>query len=368
MKRIVLLAIFISLGIWACTDTENGGSDTSFDRGAMLRNYADNLILPAYEDARNATQMLNVSLQVFAADQSLQNLKQAQNAWTQAYGTWMYANAYNFGPAGEQGFNKSLNEEIATFPVSTIKVENALISGQFDMNDFNRDARGFLTLEYLLFAGIEYSDAEVLQLFVNQPNRKALLTACGENIESRINGVLQAWQTGYKEIFTSRQGSDVGSSTSQLYNEFVKSFETNKNIKVELPLGRRPGQTQVAPQLVEAYYSGKSLEFLKMHLRAIEDIYHGRSKSGADGIGFREHLDAVVGGPELVASTLAQWASVIEALQGVPTSPALSTQIIENPSALESLREELQRHTRFFKSDMSSVLGIAITFSSGDGD
>jgi uncharacterized protein len=42
--------------------------------------------------------------------------------------------------------------------------------------------------------------------------------------------------------------------------------------------------------------------------------------------------------------------------------------VAQNHPTVDALHTELQKHTRFFKSDMSSLLGIAITFSSGDGD
>ncbi|MDV7399799.1 imelysin family protein, partial [Arthrospira platensis SPKY1] len=100
-------------------------------------------------------------LETFSGDLTLQNLESAQNAWTDAYGEWMHANAFNVGPAAEQGLNKSMFEEISTFPVSTAKINAAISSGQFNFNDFNRDARGFLTLEYLLFEGQEVSNDAV---------------------------------------------------------------------------------------------------------------------------------------------------------------------------------------------------------------
>ena len=34
----------------------------------------------------------------------------------------------------------------------------------------------------------------------------------------------------------------------------------------------------------------------------------------------------------------------------------------------KNLHDELQKSTRYVKSDMSSLLGISITYSSGDGD
>lgn len=368
MSRILSLLIVLSALASSCEKDKVNGDSEAFDRGLMLKNYAENLIVPAYQDAQASVNQMVGALEAFAGDATLPKLESAQDAWASAYGEWMYANAFNVGPAAEQGLNRSMFEEVSTFPVSASKINAAIDAGQFNFNDFNRDARGFLALEYLLFGGQDVSNEAVLSLFQNQASRKTYLTACAANIQARINAVLSEWENGYMETFVSNDGTDVGSSTAQLYNEFVKSFEANKNFKIELPLGKRPGQTQAEPQLVEAYYSGKSLDFLKIHLAAIENIYLGRSKSGADGPGFKDYLESVTGGPELVASTLSQWGRVMDAADNIPTTASLSELMAQNPQPVEDLRLELQKHTRFFKSDMSSLLGIAITFSSGDGD
>lgn len=361
---LMLATLFIS--VLSCS-TEDGTEpvEAGFDRVQMLENMADNLIVPAYIDLQDNIENLQNRVQEFTLNPSTLTLSALRESWDEAYLSWQYANAYNFGPAGEQGIRKTLLEEIATFPVSVSKIE-AAIAGTPNFNDFNRDARGFLVVEYLIF-GDSKSDTQILNDF-SSSSRKTFLTGAVNDIADRVEEVLNAWQGSYRGQFTQNAGTDAGSSTSLLYNEFVKSFETAKNFKLGLPLGRRPGQTVAAPQLVEAYYSGQSLRMLEAHIQAIENIWYGRDKSGNDGIGFKEYLASVEGGLALIASTDNQLAEVRSALQAVPRSMPLSVQITSAPSAADRLHTELQKHTRFFKSDMSSLLGIAITFSSGDGD
>ncbi|MDV7395345.1 imelysin family protein, partial [Arthrospira platensis SPKY1] len=84
--------------------------DPGFDRALMLKNYAENLIVPAYRDVQASVDALVSALETFSADITLQNLENAQNAWINAYGEWMYANAFNVGPAAEEGLNKRSEE------------------------------------------------------------------------------------------------------------------------------------------------------------------------------------------------------------------------------------------------------------------
>jgi len=365
-KKIAFLILSFSLVALAFSGCkkEETEDQLSFDRAAMLKNYGENLIIPAVSQLQSSVQELNNVLLNFTNNLTIENLEAAKNAWQMAYLDFMHVNSFNFGPGGEQGLNKSITEEAGTWPTNTALIEGNIEAANYALNDFNRDNRGFHAIDYLLFA----DDASTTLAAFENANRRAYLLAVSARLNQQITTLNNAWTSGYYAEFIANSGTDVGSSTSLLYNEFVKSFEALKNFKIALPLGLRAGQTQAEPQLVEARYSANSLQAFRAHYAAIIDLWHGRSSTGVDGLGWRDYLDSVEGGADLIVSTEAQIALIDDALAAIPDSPSLEEQITTNFDALNNLHARLQQHTRYFKSDMSSILGITITFSSGDGD
>ena len=361
---ITLQVSFLALGLVACDGAGSKDDSDSFDRKALLEHYTKNIIIPAYSALAEKTLALQSAASAFHGSSTESDLQILRNAWKDAALSWQNANQFNFGPAGEEGLRKGLLEEIGTFPAATSKIETSVSTGQWNTSDFNRDARGLLAIEYLLY-GENQTNAQIIAGFSSVPKRGEFLLALAEDVHKRVSAVNDGWKT-YQTDFVNNAGTDVGSSTSMLYNEFVRSYEALKNFKVGVPLGKRAGQTKAEPQLLEAYYSGYSLELLKAHFVAMENLWYGHA--AVSGTGFKAYIESTVGGKELVASTETQLNAVKQALAAVPVTSNMAEQIKNNPAKLEALHTELQKLTRFFKSDMSSLLGIAITFSSGDGD
>ena len=373
----VISVIFIlSLQVFPSCKDKTDITANNFDRKLMLQNYADKLIRPAFLDLKTQVAILQTATQSFTAAPNTANLSALQTAWTDAYSAFQYTNSYNFGVAGEQGLRKNLIEEIATFPVSVAKIDNAIMQGNANFSDFNRDARGFLAVEYLIF-NLNNDNSLIINKFSIEndfQNRKNFLVNAVSNLKTRIDEVNTAWNgtngtSGvYATEFVANDGTDVGSSTSQLYNEFLRSFEALKNFKLGIPLGKRAGQTQTEPTKTEAYYSSKTLVMMQLHFKVIENIWYGKSKTNEQNSGFKAYLASVEGGNTLITSTETQLTAIKNALNAIPTNNSVTFQIQNSPVLLENLHTEIQKNTRFFKSDMSSLLGIAITFSSGDGD
>lgn len=352
--------LLICAFFFAASCDQNKPPTLDIDRESLLTRYADTLIIPAYKTLDLLVDTLLDAISRLPEDTS--NLPRAQEAWGKACLAWQNCNAYNFGPAGERGIRKTLNEEIATFPVDTATLQGFIAASDTGFNNFKRDTRGIYSLEYLLFAHP--------QSLKNSLAYQQYALAVSRHLKKETTRVKSEWNT-YREEFIENIGTDAGSSISLLYNEFVKSYEAAKNFKVGLPAGKRPGQLLPAPHLTECYYSGKSLPALKQHLIALKAIYDGYYPGKSMPIpveGFRQYLRAAPGGPELVMETEKQWFKVLIALDLIPKDKNLSESMLQNDLNIEALYHELQIHTRYFKSDMSSLLGITITYSSGDGD
>lgn len=329
----------------------------------MLTEMADGIILPSYDRLAATTSALSNAVGVFTSAPDVASLRGAQQAWTEAADAWQDARPFDFGPA--EGLFGTLSEDIGTFPVSVNKVETAIANGDTTLSGFDRDARGLYGIEYLLF---HHVDDTLLAQFTREPLRGAYARRVVGVIDSLVQSVRMAWHTGYRETFISRNGTDPGSGTSLLYNNMVRCFEQLKNYSLGLPLGEIAGQTQPEPDKVEAHYSARSIILMRKHYEAVFRIWEGVSLDRRPIKGFRSYLSTVPGGDLLTISTLDQHARIKNAMLQLSDLEVLSSVILDDPARVEAVHTECQKLMRFIKSDLSSLIGIAITYSSGDGD
>jgi predicted lipoprotein len=320
------------------------------------------MIIPSYENLQQDALDVEGAIKIFNQDPSIEHFDIIKLKWSEAILSLQKATLYNFGPAGEDGLRKGLYEEIATFPINIQKTEALIAANNTNFQSFDRDTRGLLVFDYLLYKPDAYNDLK------NSDNRRNYLAATSKHLLENITLVLNQWKDNYATSFISDNATSVGSSISDLYNEFIKSYEILKNFKIAIPLGKRAGQTKIEPEKVEAYHSGLSTKLIKAHFEACKNLWYGIDHKGIDDIGFKEYLESVEGGKELISSTEIQLKVIQDLLAKIPNDVRLSDMIINNNADIFLLQLETQKLTRFYKSDLSSLLGIAITFTSGDGD
>jgi uncharacterized protein len=359
MRNQILLLVF-SLLIFTACDRNNNSNGNNFDRKPMLENYADKLIIPSFTQLQQNINALKTASDNFVQQSDIANLTALQNAWTEAVKSFQYCNSYNFGPA--ETTTGTFTENIATFPADETEIEQFIVAEDYSLNNFSRDTRGFFGIEYLIFGN------DALNNFSGTEGgkRKLYLSAIVNDLKTKTDNVVTGWST-YRNTFVNATGTDAGSSASLLFNSFLIGFEFSKNYKLGLPLGLRAGQTTSEPTKTEAYYSGVSSELIKLNFENIKQIYFGNDIDGHEGKGFDDYLKAVTGGSELVDETTVQMNAIKTAIENIP-SGKLSDLIVSNPQPANTAYLEMQKLTRYIKSDMSSLLGISITYSSGDGD
>ena len=343
----------------ACGD-DNETSDPGFDRAILLESLASDLIIPNFETLQGSVSALTAASTSFVAQPDEAHLGQLRTAWVQAAKDYQHCSAFGFGPG-----NLTLgafSTVLGVFPVDEAQLEANILDQGFNLAAaFDRDIRGFYAIEYLIYQkGLP--DAEVVATF--DDDRKDYLMLIVGELQTTFDNIVAEWRGTYLQEFIADDGTSAGSSISLLYNEFVKDYEVLKNFKLELPGGLTAGQP-VNPALVEAYYSGISRDLVVEHFENSKNIWLGLSRNGAQLTGFEEYLATVVGGPELVATTIEAIDQIDVAIAALPEG-----RLSDNIEAAEigALRDELQDNTANFKSSMSSLLGISITFNSGDGD
>ena len=362
IKRYSLLLLTFGLFTFGSCKKEPPVED--FDRKEMLANIGNNIIVPEYAAMAENVNDLQIAANTFTVNPAQNTLEALQNEFKEAYLQWQRVSVYEFGPAEQVVLRSNMN----IFPTDTAKIENNITSGSYDLGTAsNLTAKGFPALDYLLFSG---SQTEIINEF-SSTARQTYLKDIISNMKSLVDNVHQQWiSTGgnYINTFKNATGTDVGSSLGMLINQFNYEYELVKNAKIGIPVGKKTlGIPQ--PKKVEAYYSGISVELAVENLEALERLYLGIGKNGADGTSLDEylvHLNAKHNNQLLSDAIKAQFDVVLNTVAAMP-SP-LSDAVVNNPQPVNEAYLEIQKMVVLIKTDMPSAMGVLITYQDNDGD
>ena len=366
--RILFLSTVLGLALFAgCKKDDPDEPEDSFDRGAMLSNYADNVIIPRYTAFRQDMEALETAANTFTAAPTVGGLSNLRADWESAYLSWQRCSMFEFGPAATVVLRSTCN----TFPTDTSDINNNVATGSWVLDAAsNIDAVGLPALDYLLH-GIGNSDVAIVAKYnsdANAEGRKDYLLALIGQMKTKIDQVSNQWSAGYRGTFVSSSGTDIGSSLSLMVNDLNFDYELIKNAKIGIPLGIQTLDIP-RPEYTEAFYAGISKDLALESLRANRDAYRGMSESGSNGTGIDDYLiflGAQHSNGTLHDSIMNQFASSDQALSAV--ADPLSESIVNAPSSVDNAHTKIQQHVVLYKTDLASALGVLITYADGDGD
>ena len=387
MKRIFPIVLLVTgLFIWACSNdnsdgptppdgggnggTGGGGSVVNFDRGAMLANWADNIIQPSYQAFLDEMAGTKTNFEAFRASPDVNTFSNLRAAWISTYKSWQRVSMFETGPAEQEGLRLNVN----TYPTDVALLEQHVASGSWDFTlPSNRDTKGFPALDYLL-NGLAAGDEAILQVYTDPdtgPKYLAYIEAVLLDIETRVKAVSDAWQGGYRNTFVENDGASATASVDRFVNDYIFYYEKFLRAgKMGIPLGVFTGTP--APNTLEAYYqAGLGNELFLEGLDAVQDFFNGThfgsTQQGESLASYLQELNTVKNGAALDELINAQFDLAREMVTGLG---AFKAEIEENspPTDMLMAYDEVQRAVPLLKVDMVSAMSIAIDFVDADGD
>jgi predicted lipoprotein len=283
IKKIFLTILAVSF-IVACSSSSSSGDDSpvatdDFDRGALLTNLADNIIIPAFQDLSSKLATLKDDKDAFIASANQTNLDQLRASWLTAYKVWQHVEMFDIGEAEEILYGFQMN----IYPVSVTDVEANIEAGTYDLTHANNnDAVGFPAVDYMLY-GVADSDAAILSKYEDE-KYKAYLSDLVDQMGSLTETVLNDWTSNYRATFISETGNTSTSSVNKFVNDFVYYFEKGLRAnKFGIPAG--VFSTDPLPETVEAFYNQEvskelALEALTAFQNTFNGTYYASSESG----------------------------------------------------------------------------------------
>lgn len=360
---------FVILATAAACDKDGGkGSpcESDFDQKTLFQNVADNVIIPGYSAFDSQVIALKTTAKDFFQNPSIPLLNDLRSQFKLAYLQWQQVAQYEFGPAEEQMLRFRLNN----FPLDVSALEAKVAAGDISLDDPEAFDKGFPALDYLLY-GLADTDEEIVAKLTGpvQDDYRAYLSAIVDDMAGRVHLVSQAWQQGgYRQAFIENTGTAAGTSLSLLINNLNEHYEAIRRDKIGLPVGVLTlGFTN--PDKVEALYSGISLDLARAAILAAEQLYLGNSFSGTDGPGLDDYLMAVGAAKEGQSLDIAiknQFSKAINALAQIPGP--LSTAVQDSNETVVAAYNEITKQVVNIKTDMPSVLCVAITYVDNPSD
>lgn len=337
----------------------------NFDRSAMLTFWADQIIIPSYENYLQQLDQLVEAKDAFLAQPQTDQLNTLKTQWLDAYRAWQQVSMFEIGKAETDGIRNFTN----IFPTDVEKINANISSGDYNLAlPSNFAAQGFPALDYLLYGSAE-NEAEILAQ-LQSAAYSTYLDDLVQRLHSIADAVLSDWKGNYRDNFIAQSGSSASSSVDKLVNDMLLYYEKFLRAgKVGIPAGVFSGNTNSLS--VEAPYSGEfSLELLIIALDAVQDFFNGNSYEGAvtgpSLSAYLEYLNTIVPREDLVQSINDQWNAARNRAKTL--QPNLKAQVEADNSQMLQTYDELQKAVVLLKVDMLQAMNIQVDFVDADGD
>jgi hypothetical protein len=337
----------------------------NFDREAMLIDWADQIIIPAFESYNTSLDGLVNAKDVFISDQSESSLTALREAYIAAYMSWQNVTIFDIGKAEEIGLRNFTN----IFPTDVDGINENIIEQNYNLDlPSNFDKQGFPALDYLLFGIADDTDGILSAL--SDENASVYLEDLVTRLQLLSREVLDDWNGDFRASFISNNGSSATASVDKLVNDFLFYYEKFFRAgKVGIPAGVFSGNT--LPLSVEAPYSQiytKDLFFEAFD--AVQAFFVGQSSDGRQqGMSLESYLSFISNEnqtADIASIIIDQWR--VANSSAALLSDSFREQVEVDNDLMLNAFDEIQRAVPTLKVDMLQALNIQVDFVDADGD
>ena len=206
------------------TTASDIGVGEEFTRVAMLANWANNIIIPAFESLVDNMDSLSLVANEFTDTPNQENLINLKQSWLNAYLAWQTVDMFDIGKAEEITLRNFIN----VYPLDAQGMTTTLLAGDYDLTSVNRqDEQGFSALDYLLH-GLGNSDEEIIAFYTDDTNGLKYKTFVNDVVNRMLSLttiVLEDWKESYREQFIERDGSGATESVNSMVNDYIYYYE-----------------------------------------------------------------------------------------------------------------------------------------------
>lgn len=347
------------------TEDDQSGNNNSFNRVKMMTFITEEIIIPSYDNLNTSLTELKESYGLFKINITEHNLEELRNKWLKSYKLWQHVEMYNIGKSMEDYLIFRSN----IYPVDTVRVNQNIDNGQYDLeNPNNYAAQGFPTMDYLLY-GIDNDPLKVINHYKENDKVMNYLGALIEDLKANVKTVNDDWNQAKSE-FVNSVDNTASSNLNMMVNDFIyyyeKGFRTNK---FGIPAGVFSGGA--LPDRAEGFYSKNfSKVFALEAMTSIKKFFNGESYKDdkLEGPGLKSYLDFVEKDKEELLSDKIN-NQLIDAEKSInELDNNFSDQIESDLIKVLKTYDDIQTAVVLLKVDMLQALNIAVDYADADGD
>tara|TARA_B100000925_G_C21960207_1_gene453045 strand:- start:64 stop:1191 length:1128 start_codon:yes stop_codon:yes gene_type:complete len=372
LKTFISISI-LSIFIIACSSSSDDEQSTipEFDRSAVLKNYADNIIIPRLNNFRSSVDYLKESVDAYVDSPDITTYTELHNSWLEAYINWQYVEMFNIGKAEEIMFFSKTN----TYPVNEGRIKENINSEKTDLSNPNDwSCQGFPGLDYMIH-GIADSENEIINQYIQNPLNGKYLKVVINELNDNTDLVLNDWNT-YRNTFVNSVENTATSAFNMLTNDFVYYFEKGlRTNKIGIPSG--VFSNNPLSNKVEAYYSSKngiedvSRDLIENALNAVDLVFQGKSSNQSPvGPSFRTYLDFIkannVSADDIGSIVVNKIQTANQKI--LDLNKNFINQVESDNGKMLAAFDALQTIVVNLKTDMLSLFNVAVDYTDADGD